>query len=180
MATIPDKRSFVALQRRGLLGNYLRSWDSTEQAGLDGYSGWVTVRGRKPSFTRFIPEIRLSAVKQSLRDVNQSEYYVQEIPPPGSGRLVNFEACWLAPHGITLLYGALGTDQNLRHDLQQNGVEVTGARAHAMLREWTMGDHDVLLDIWDQYPSAVIEASVFNRAVGEFKRSMVIWEVRDF
>ena len=141
----------------------------------------MTVRGVHPSFKHFVPEIHVKEFDGFLKKgIDPKEYYVQEIPPPGSGRIVNFESCWLAPRGITLLYGTIGTEQNLRHDLQQNGIEVTGVRAHAMLRQWTHEDYDVLLSIWDRYPSSVIEASVFNRSVGEFKRPMVIWEVRDF
>jgi hypothetical protein len=69
---------------------------------------------------------------------------------------------------------------NLRHDLIENGQEVQGLEALLVLRRYLQEDFEVLREIWESYPDAVIEASRFSAPVGVMDSKLVIWEVRDY
>lgn len=120
-----------------------------------------------------------------LKDV-----YFQEVPPPDTGRIINLEAArtpfkgHLDPAGrnqagLYVRY-SLFSPLNLRHDLEQNGQDAEGVAAHVILRDFLQEDVDVLWDIWDRYPDAVIEATRFSVPVGAQDSKLVLWEVWDY
>lgn len=192
---LKDKDAFKRLQSAGLLGNYFRMWDTVQGVRDAGYTGWLTVRARRASDRAlFIPAILSEAVMQqddwllvrldtpfweqprSIADV-----YLQEIPAPDTGRVINLEAMWgcSADARMHVRY-ALNDPTNLRHSLEQNGVDVTGLKAWAVLRHYLGPDMDQLTDIWDRWPGAIIEASKFTKRLGVFDSRTIIWEAREF
>ena len=81
--------------------------------------------------------------------------------------------------GLHLRY-TTGDARNLRHSLDERGKDVHGAQAARVLRELAGSDADTLHELWDRYPDAVIEASVFGCSVGHLRKPLIIWEVRDY
>ena len=180
---VPEKVTFKRLSGQLAFGNRLRQWDSmgdlhaamsgstlaeSERLGpADGFNGWVTVRSNQPG--------------------------CDGVGCDGCGRLISFEARWLPgavalkpePWRQTLAAGlhlkyAHHPSLNLRHDLERNGRELVGQQAMFYLRDWLAEDYEVLEQIWDLYPDAVIEATRFSVPVGVLESRLVIWEVRDY
>lgn len=127
----------------------------------------------------FIPAIRASDVLAARYFLSLPVYF-QEIPAPETARMVNLEAGFLHGTGLNVKY-ALNDPTNLRHSLEQRGVEATGLDAFLVLYEHVPAeDLDTMRELWDLYPGAIIEASVFSRAVGIQNRQTIFWEVRNY
>jgi hypothetical protein len=203
--TIRDKDTFKRLQLAGLLGNYFRMWNTVQEVRDAGYTGWLTVRARRASDRAlFIPAVHSDSIWGGIsghklwiapkRGVDlwnshsaMSDVYLQEIPAPDTGRVINLEAepgmnGWKAKADDSRLYVkyALNDPQNLRHSLEQNGVVARGLQAWAVLHQYLAEDIDQLYDIWDRHPDATIEASRFTSRVGVFDSRTIIWEAREF
>jgi len=175
---IKTKEEFLRLYRLGRLGNYLQIWDSVSDLERSGYTGDVTLRARVKDSPRLIVSVPASQAVSALRcsGLGEGEYYVQEVPR--SERRLNFEAM-RCPHFLVLRYGT-HPSLSLREDLTRNGREVLGARAYFRLK-FFLGEEMAQLDeIWDQFPDAVIEATLFKDGCGVWNRPLVIWEVRDY
>jgi hypothetical protein len=160
------------------------------------YKGWLTVRALKPAEKElFVPSIHTDNMPvwyaERGKDVLDKVFF-QEIPPPDSTRIINFE---VRPHSMpdgfvkgmpdkddvrTWLTYSAHSNLNLRHDLLVNGKHVQGLAARVILKHYLAEDIDMLHDIWEEYPDATIEGSRFSSACGVFKRKTVIWECRDF
>ncbi|WP_321471034.1 hypothetical protein [uncultured Paludibaculum sp.] len=202
---LANKDAFKRIQRAGLLGNYFRMWDTVQEVYRARYDfDWLTVRARQSSDSKlFIPAIMSHNIKQSDKYLlrvfartwktlwrthcKMADVYLQEIPAPNTGRIINLEASmglngWKAKGEDADLYVkyTLNDPTNLRHSLEQRGQVVRGLRAWHLLRHYLEGDLGQLTDIWDRYPDATIEASRFTRPVGVFHSQTVIWEVREF
>ena len=174
--------------------------ESERLGPADGFNGWVTVRSNQADSPCFIPSIRATEAFQ--RFPLDAPVYFQELPHQpgcdgvgcdGCGRLISFEARWLPgavalkpePWRQTLAAGlhlkyAHHPSLNLRHDLERNGRELVGQQAMFYLRDWLAEDYEVLEQIWDLYPDAVIEATRFSVPAGVLESRLVIWEVRDY
>lgn len=180
---IPDKDTYRRLAAEGKLGNTFQTWATWEDLKRSGYRGSVTVRARDASNkTLFIPFITVRELQFRDTAITNPEVYFQECPPGDMTRVCNLEAGFLSTPdscGFHLLY-SVGSPLNLRHDLEQNGREVKGVVARLTLRSLLGADVDVLYDLWEDYPDAVIEASYFTQAFGIHKSKLIVWEVRDY
>lgn len=181
---IPTKIDFIELSRAGLLGNTFNQWATIQDLIDSKYQGWLTVRSYRRDSPFFIPVTHTKELKKTVSDLlnrgaSHSDLYFQEIPPPGTMRSVNAEAGFVTG-GLVVRYHA-GTDLNLRHSLEQFGREVMGVQAWQILR-WTLdeGSLDQLLNIWGDYPDAIIEFSEFEARVGVERKRIIIWEVRNY
>ena len=185
---IPDKGTFKRLSAALQLGNHFRAWDSLVDLEASGYRGSVTQQAMLPGLSStelFIPNISVAEVLERSRGV--SGVYWREIAHQpdcpgdgcqGCGRTINLEAM-RGDKGLCLRHAHHPT-LNLRHDLIENGREVQGLEAVLLLRRYLQEDFDVLQEIWDSYPDAVIEASRFSVPVGVLESKLVVWEVRDY
>jgi hypothetical protein len=181
--TIPKtKQDFLERQAKGEFGNTFRIYGPGEWVGLDD---WATIRSRVRDSPHFVPLVQGREVMQKLLDLYKAgakfdELYVQEVPPPTIERVLNFEAGLGADGRLFCRYGEPGTTLNLRHDLEQNGTEVAGLAAALVLRRYLGEECDVLLDLVYDYPGAVVEATMWTRALGTLNRPLLIWEVRGY
>ncbi len=177
---IESKDKFITLSGRGLLGNYLQSWNKISD--LNGYNGTLTIRSRKRDSPFFVPTVQRDQLDSTLielqsRGADLEDLYVQEVP--SCGRHLNFEAMRDKDY-LYLLHGEPGTPLNLRHDLENNGVHLTGLSALLKLREVLGPELDQLNEIWSIYHHSIIEATMFRQPVGRFHSPLVVWEVRDY
>ncbi len=174
---IRDKDEYRRLSAAGMLGNTFRSWPTAAVCRAE-YNGWVTVRALEASNKAlFIPEIHINRIKSINRGA-----YLQEVPPPGTHRVANLEAGYIggvSDPGLHVRY-TTGNARNLRHDLDEAGRDVRGAVAARVLREVAGPDVEDLYNLWDRYPDAVVEASVFGCRVGVENKPLIVWEVRDY
>lgn len=187
---IENKSRFLELLNKGVLGNYLRKWDKLDDvlSARSTVTRFCSLRSRSKDSPHFVANILISDLLRWFKekDLNPDDFYYQEIPHyahcdgvncDGCGRLVNFEIARIEPH---YLYVRMGADpaMNLRHDLDRNGRDVYDLEAVNLLKKYGINEH--VQQLFDQYPSAIIEISVFKMPVGVFNQKFVIWEVRDY
>lgn len=186
MARILDKDAFNRLSQAGKLGNFFKKHDSVEALRESGYNGWLTIRARQSSNSAlFMPSIHSMEVTHHMK--TDRRVYYQQCPAPDTARIVNLEAMPGRAQRLgdredarlSVLYSP-DSELNLRHDLERNGRDAEGLLGWMVLARYLQEDLDVLRDIWDRYPTAVIEASRFTRPVGEFHQKLIVWEVRNF
>ena len=180
---ITSKAQFLALSNAGRLGNFLRSWNSLMEALEDPYEGPYTLRNHVPGSPHFVPvcmtaEDLLRAVKRLYDDgARLEDMYVTEIPDSAMLRNFNIEAM-LTEYGVVMSFDKDTTDPV--RGIRERGTFAEGLRAAAVLQALQPDSREMLDAIWDEYPSAVIEATEFAGPVGVFGRQLVIWECRDF
>lgn len=202
---ITTKEDFTRLSQRGLLGNYLRSWATLQDLEASGYRGWVTIRSRDKQSPHFVPWafvglldrgmfvdkewITFPSTYNARRDLldkgaKLEGLYFQEVPSPVAHRPIQFEALpgpqWQgAGFGIELFYET-ATNNPLR-DIRERCKTADGVTAQSLLRYCLDPcGYDTLMDIWDRYPTATIEATQFSEPTGAFHQRLVVWEVRDY
>lgn len=182
---IKTKDQFQQLSRAGLLGNFLRQWDTLLDLTMSDYSGWLTIRARAKQSEWFIAAVESGMVRDALRNIllrggpPASAFFFQEIPEPGTPRMANIEAMRDA-HRHTICYIENDTTEPVR-GIRDRCLPVYGAAALMQLRRFlSPTSYDDLQAIWDQYPDAIIEATEFAVPVGVFHRPLVIWEARDY
>ncbi len=183
---IKTKAEFMSLSNRGRLGNYLRSWDTAEQAIADGYQGFITIRARAKQSPWFVPVVGINPACwrlafNEIRDKGgpgPAEFYVQEIPAPGTLRVMNLEA-HLTERGLEMTYEGYTT--NPLRGIHGRGRPIAGLAAVIMLKAMvTNASWEMLGEIWDEHPTSIIEATEFSTPVGALHQRLVIWEVRDY
>jgi hypothetical protein len=185
---LKSKAEFVKAAAQGLCGNVLKQFNTLRE--LDDWQ-WskdvvCTARAREKWNTGlFIPEVDFSHIGGDPSFIMRMAYpkhdwaacYFQEVPL--IDRVLNFEL----GQGIhyPLRYGAIPpVHNNLRLDLDTHGTERTGAGYHLWLADVLEGEYEHLREIWELYPDAIIEATMFSKPCGTLNRKLVIWEVRDY
>ncbi len=186
--TIPNKATFNNLSQRGLLGNFLPVWNDIDAALASGCQ-WFTIQSHQKESPWFeaivgIYQLKSHAAGMISRGAPAKEMYFREIPPPDTIRKIQFEA-YLGPSwagdgsGVNLFY-ELDTTKPVR-GIRERCSTASGLKAQAILRAYLEpSGYDTLMDIWDRYPTAIVEASEFGTAVGAFCKNLVVWEVRNF
>jgi len=186
---LTTKAQFVEAAGLGLCGNVLKQFETLEE--LDDwrwYSDVVcTIRAREKWNTGlFVPEVYFdysykpsASMRQQFPKHRWAECYFQEVPL--IRRVLNFEL-GQGPH-YPLRFGRqppVPWNLNLRHDLDRFGTEIQGKGWHHALAQQLGGEYEQLEEIWELYPDAIIEATLFAKACGTRNRKLVIWEVRDY
>ena len=180
---LATKAQFQEAERKGLW-NRFQVWPTLDRLIKSGYDGWLTIRSTVRDSPFFVPQVVPGMVDQVVaelegRGARQETMYFQEIPNPNTVRRhINFEVM----RNEQFYWVTYGTGQgNLRHDLEQNGLHVIGARAMMTLRHFLGPDcYDDLMDVLNLFPSEVIEATRFNQPVGTLGRELVLWEIRNY
>jgi hypothetical protein len=183
---IHSKEEFSHLQSVGLCGNHFRSWATVEDAlNAQPQPEYIYIRGPRPGWKWMTPqcpiwklEDRVTRIESESGDP-RTNYRFFEVLPLGTPRYLNAEAGWM-PHGFEMRFG-LSSDLCLREDLQRNGTIWTGLKAlHFMKSRVPPEDTEMLYEIWDLFPGAIIELSVYGRPCGLLARQTIVWEVRDY
>ncbi len=180
---VKTKAEYIARSQAGQLGNYLKSWDRAIDVLESDYTGYLTIRNRVFGSPHFIPVTQRCCLVSHVallesRGEREENLYFQQIPPPGSRRVIQFEAV-RSERGIDLCY-ELDTTEPLR-GIRDRGKWASGLMAASVLRTYlSPGSYDDLWEIWGEHPTSVIEATEFSENVGEFSRPLLFWEVRDF
>lgn len=187
-----DKAAMKSLERQSKW-NHFRSWPNLEALASSGYQGWITIRSLVRDSPYFVPEVAPGTIYGAALDLlergaKMCDLYFQEIPNPpvldadgnwvsGVRRHINFEV----QRSLNHLWIRYGTGQcNLRHDLENNGIELDGFRAVETLRHYLGPDcMDELNVLLNEYP-ACIEGTRFTDRVGVFESELLIWEIRNF
>jgi hypothetical protein len=164
--------------------NHFQSWKTYQLFRDSGYRGWTTIRSIVRDSPFFVPEVGPGLVLPTLQylqgqGANLEDLYIQEIPTPELvKRHINFEV-QQSPLFFIVRYG---TGQcNLRHDLENNGIEVYGLKANLVLKHYLGPDcYDELSELLAQFPSVVFEATRFNQKVGTRYSELVVWEGRNY
>ena len=184
--TIPDKKTFKRLSELGVLGNRFRYWNSIVEVLKSGYKGGVYIRGPVAGWKWMMPWVDVSCLVATVSNLARrsgtpaSELQYVEVLPFGTPRSINGEMGWMT-QGPVLRYGT-SAELSLRHDLEENGIELCGLKAvHRLASQVPPEDVLMLYEIWDQYPQAIIEFTTYaDEYVGIYKRKTVVWEVRDY
>lgn len=158
--------------RKGLFGNHLRSWDSLAAVDQDGYTGPCSLRSKIVGGPchNYIP---VAIVRSMLGDwmINES---------PDDDRLIGQGEVMRREGGLYLFYSR--EQAPMRLALQKSGKVYTGMEAHMLLKSTLDANSwNDLQDLFEFYPSSVIEFSTYSYCLGVYpNRNTIIWEVRDY
>ncbi len=182
---IPDKATFKKLSEAMQLGNRFRQWNTVAALRVDGYVGWVYIRGPYAGWPYMIPwadSTKLEGIVELLviaSGTQEALLQFVEIPAQDTPRRLSFEAMRDEQY-MTITYANSPT-LPLRDDLLQNGKTATGLRAwEIFLAAVPPEEREMYTDIWDNYPDAVIESVVYEQPVGVLNKCGIIFEVRDY
>lgn len=197
---IASKEEFNRLSQAGQLGNFLRTWDALADVEQANYYGWLTIQSKDKQSPHFIPWVtnglaafgkwsgyqtaRQGAAALMRNGAKRESMYFREVPGPNAARILQFEAM-LSPTwpgagtGVDLCYET-GSTEPLR-GIRERGKSAYGLMAQTVLRTLLHPtSYDTLQDIWERYPTAIIEATEFSEPCGVFSQRLVVWEVRDY
>lgn len=180
---IKTKQEMYDLQQKGLLGNYLRVWNACGPVGPP-YPEWYTLRSKVPDWTGFIPVLhRRNLAEEVLRAMNNGSRWedliVGEIPDPTSERIMNCQVIRTTEY-IEVFFDMF-TTRSLRASMKMARTPLRGVWGQMVLNTWVPapGLEEIEM-IWDRYPEATIEFTVWSKPCGAFKHQTTIWEVRNY
>ncbi|HEY3379724.1 MAG TPA: hypothetical protein VGL77_19795 [Armatimonadota bacterium] len=187
MPAIKDKPTMRALYERGQFGNRFQTWplDAARRGELTFpiglmYNGRPGIR--LPHYAQPIANVFVLCLlldhwqalgcDLSLVTVSQSDC------TSNAGRVIQGEVM-RDEHYLSLTYTRV--DDIMRSALATETRHADGLAAQLMLRAaMDAPSWDTLQDIWERYPDAVVEFTVFNRGVGTLGHNTVFWEVREY
>lgn len=190
---ITSKPQMYAMQRVGLLGNYLPafSWQEFLTQGPKGQFGFRhrTVVG-SPLFRREMSEVQVKAYVENLLDqkmiVEEDVVISVDTSLVDEHRTLQGEVTRALPHlgqcGLVLAYSKIGSEWTCREEMRQPDLKtVYGLQADALLRLYLDAvSYDWMRELCDTYPEAVVEFTSFRRGTGIFGWNTIFWEVRDY
>jgi hypothetical protein len=187
MSQIKTKREAIDLAQRGRFGNTMPVWKSLEEVEASGYTGNVMVRYAEPGSAWNIPSADLATagywVHAFCRQGALLEKFHFTVGGSCGSRLINGEVMqnYL---GFQLHYNDTQPTMVMRESLkQENGVKnASGLQAKLILQHYMdPSSYADLEAIWDEWPDAVVEFTVFSQDVGNIpRRNTIFWEVRSY
>jgi len=179
---ITTKAQFGKLSQAGLLGNFLRTWKYVDD--IPGDVPWLTIQSTitaSPNFVSVVSKFSLARELDALKQagVPEETVYFREIPDPQARRVANIEVML---DDLCGMYLHLEPETvNPVRGIRERTSPLYGASARVTLKA-VIGEesYETLYDLWEHYPTAVIEATQFSRSCGVYDKNLVIWEVRDF
>ena len=185
---IPDKATYYRLSNAMKLGNTLPVWGSIEEIIADEYDGLVAIRMQGPNGGReFIPNLTITQAsaraKAMIERGTDPAHILYQMMDGGGGRRTLTGFVMRTERGYHLEYSF--RDELVRDAMAKDhhaGNHATGLRAKLMMQaHMEPNDWEDLMDLFDAYPDAIIEFSVFERDLGWAKRRRTIyWEVRHY
>jgi len=183
--TIPDKQVMRALYERDAFGNRFRSWSLDDLAAValpvglmyNGQPGVRLPRYAEPLETR--AEIEETCAAWLALGCDRRRITVsQSDRAANTGRLLQGEVM-RDENYLSLTYTTV--DDLMRRALAAQTRHAAGLRAVLLLRgAMDAASWDTLREIWDRWPSSIVEFSVFDRGVGSLGHNTIFWEVRDY
>lgn len=174
---VASKRMSAELYRAGRFGNAPRIWDSPQALRESGYTGLVMPR----SSTRIKARTTRRMSADAALRLNPAGLYFQESAP--DQLLIANGEIWDAPGGIYLDYSTKkGLSCRAAMELRpRERTQLCGLRARLQLRGWfDAQSHDLLWDLFTEFPGAVVEFGCYLRPVGPLRTNVFFWEVRHF
>jgi len=191
---IPTNELFLELAAAGKCGNTPRVWLSIADAVADPTMGQCFVSTRKAGHYRLYHQTR-SGLRRLLSEAARnhgtlrnplngaetpiSDTYCMSNPDvkKQSAHFV-FQFDWV-PEERWLLWSVSNQPWGA---IKRAGTaqKASGARAMGILRYYLQEHVDELEALWDHYPTAIIEATLFPFKHGVYNRNLLIWEVRDY
>ena len=179
MNTIDNKQEFKRLSELGVLGNRFRTFRTVDTALASGVPLFY-IRGPYAGWPHMVPwcprEELVSTVRRIKAKGGRGMQFIEVVKEP---RTINAEITH-SPHGLVLNWATSST-LDLRNDLARNGKHDFGLRAlHVLQQRVPPEDIEMIFDLLDDWPGAIIEFSTYCRSVGIYDRPTIIWEVRHY
>ncbi len=178
---IKDKATFKRLSALGVLGNRFRMFKTVE-AALASRLPMFYISGPVAAWPHMVPwclREKLWSTVRAIEKKGSSRVGMQFVEVYRIPRMINAELA----RGITgvVLRWATSSKLDLRTDLTQNGAHAFGLTALQILKQRVPPDDlEMLFDLMDDWPGAIIEFSTYYRSVGIYQRPTVVWEVRHY
>lgn len=185
---INSKDEFFAQQQLFRCGNHFQTFSTVEAALAGCTTGGIYIRGPRPQWPHMVPwcpleQLPVVAADISRRTAGESMQFV-EVPPFGEPRRLNAELAIADGHVADwryLLTWGTSSEASLRTDLLANGQTALGLAAwDKITTTLPPEDVDMVRGIWELFPTATLELSVYTRPMGVMRRNTIIWEVRDY
>ena len=185
---IASKAEMYALQKRGLLGNYLPTWTWDEFLAEFPEGNFGIRHGRvsgsplfKRGFDRHSMLQHVNWLIISGKIAPEDVVISQDTTLYESCRTLQGEVS-LCPE-LTFAYsGTVGNDLTCREEVRQPRlVTLTGLRAKLLLETFLDApSQETLWRLLTEYPDSTIEFTSFSRGVGAFLHNTVFWECRTY
>ncbi len=178
---IKDKATFKRLSKLGLLGNRFRMFTTVEDALASGLPLFY-ISGPVAAWPHMVPACPREQLWSTVRAIEKKgspRRGMQFVEVYWIPRVINAELT-RGIRGVVLRW-ATSSQLDLRSDLTRNGVHIFGLAALQVLKQRVPPDDlEMLFDLLDDWPGAIIEFSTYCQPVGIFKRNTVVWEVRHY
>jgi hypothetical protein len=182
MSIIPNKEASYKLFEAGRFGNKPQTWPSLDELIASGFNGLVALRYKEPG-SRFC---RIGMTLQQL--IQQRETWISEGADPKKftfidGSLENIRQFQGEIQRSERYYDLTYTleDGPMRVALAKQTLHATGLKAYGLMKKYMdPADFDWMQELFDEWPTAVIEFTCFQKTSGSCRRRAHIWEVRDY
>lgn len=184
---IPDKVTMRDLFMRGQFGNRWPAWTLDEyiRDGVELDAG-LMYNGRPgtrlPNYCLMLKRVDVAATALEWISLGCDRNRItvsrgsQDVP---GIRIVLQGEIQRDENYYTLLYST--QDTYMRDALAESPQHATGLHALLLLqRHMDAASLDTINDLFDRYPSAVIEFTTYDRSAGILGHNTVIWEVRHY
>jgi hypothetical protein len=184
---IPTKDQMYLLYERRAFGNKLRTWPSLNSLQQSGFNGNVTLRYRGEAggsqFTKYnvpIPQVPTVINEFVEKGADKDRFNFNEAAP--DDRLLFQGEVIQSTEHLTLrmsnektqMRTAMANTDKVKHLYSLEALEY-------LKTTLTPSSYNDLRALWDLYPTAVIELSVYAMPLGDLKgRNAIVWEVRDY
>lgn len=182
---INSKPEYYHLARQGLLGNTIRQWTVEEfcrivQTSPGSVPRRVAVRGRTPACAKYqgYDLTHGQAITRCWQaGFRGHQVFIDEQAPDHrcliKGEVMRDERYWYMRYDCTPGLRMREAYPIMKHAW---GLTVECLLKHFMdASSW-----DCLQDLFDRYPEACVEFSVYDHAVGHYQWNTVFWEVRNY
>jgi hypothetical protein len=170
------KQDFYRRWKNLEFGNRIRMFDTQQDLRESGYTGLVSARSKGIAGggrTAYGIKAFDAAFERYYADMTFNE------SAPDDVLLFQGELMHGCPEGY-YLFGST-TKLPMRQAMLQ-GVQYHGVRALGLLKYYCWpASYDMLMELLDKYPDAVIEFGAYGKELGELPgHNVVIWEMRNY
>lgn len=181
---IESKRAMYDLFFEGKLGNRLRNYHGIEDMWDDGYAGLVGMRYIGPRGGKeFIPYVRAEDAFDRATDLLERKgldpycWIYSEMAPDEhilfQGEVLRSDTGWY------LRYTTV--PKPMRTAFVEEELHLHGAAAFFKLKSaMDTASWENLMHLFDDYPDAIVEFSIYDRPLGIDGWNTLTWEVRNY
>ncbi len=179
-----SKQDFYPRWRRGDFGNRIRMFDTYQDLVESKYRGNVVIRYKEASspYCRYgVPYEQVESVIQGFvaKGAVPALFTFNE-PAPDNDLLIQGEFYHDDEKGYALFCSTEQTQ--MRRALKNSGRQFLGLQALGRMQYYLNDNsYQMMTDLLDTYPGAVIEFSVYGHTLGTVPgHNTIIWEVRNY